>query len=120
MKKTDTQGDFNPFDLYVPENGADFYQWLHDAEIISRLLEYNLEYYIRETEIEAHDKCPSRLLARRWSARQMRHALKMINETVHLALESIDATHICTALKVVHKIRKENLKKLQAEKEDKQ
>lgn len=120
MKKTDTQGDFNPFGLYVPENGADFYRWLHDAEIISRLLEYNLECYIRETEIEAHDKCPPRLLARRWSARQMRHALKMINETVHLALESIDSTHICAALEAVHKIRKENLKKRQAEKEAKQ
>ena len=120
MKKTDTQEDFSPFDPYVPENGADFYRWLLNVEVVSNIIRIDLRGYLRETEGDAKWRCTEKLVRNRVAARHMIRALTTINETAALAGEVVNPDHIKSALWKIHRIRKENLKKLQAEKEDKQ
>ena len=107
MKKTDTREDFNPFDLYVPENGADFYRWLLNVEMVSNLICIDLRSYLRETEGDAKWRCTEKLARNRRSARRMIRALTVLNETASLAGEAINNDHVRSALCEIHRIRRE-------------
>lgn len=119
MKKTDKQKSFGTID--VPENGAALLRWAIETAAVASVLIIDLKRYVCETEGKASETCEPKLIKRRSAARRMLRLLSVIDTTSELIYEDEGVINPITAiLKEVDRIRKENLKELQAEKEDTQ
>lgn len=119
MKKTDTQEEFETLD--VPTDGHEFLYWALTTAAIASTLAIDIKCYTREYEGETRETCKPKLIKRRRVARRMLKLLSIIEEAAALIYEDERVlSPIDAVLKESCRIRKENLKKLQAEKEAKQ
>lgn len=119
MKKTDTQEDFAT--INVPDDGHEFLCWAFTTAAIASTLAIDIKCYTREYEGETRETCKPKLIKRRRVARRMLKLLSIIEEAATLIYEDERAlSPIDAMLKESYRIRKENLKKPQAEKEDSQ